>query len=65
MPFPKPGQEPYPVVQLRDVIKRHPKTTIVWAHAGLGRIVHPIKDQLSFLDRGLANPALPNFYVDL
>ena len=26
--------------------KRHPKTNIIWAHAGVGRIVHPVKDQL-------------------
>jgi hypothetical protein len=65
MPFPRPGQEPYPVVQLRDVVKRHPKTTIVWAHCGLGRIVHPVKDQLSFVERGLNNPELKNLYIDI
>ena len=65
MPFPRPGQDPYPVVQLRDVVKRHPKTTIIWAHAGLGRIVHPIKDQLGILERGLQNPALSHLYIDL
>ena len=27
MPFPKPGQEPYQLVQLRELFKRHPKTT--------------------------------------
>jgi hypothetical protein len=65
MPFPRPGQDPYPVVQLRDVTKRHPKTTIIWAHAGLGRIVHPIKDQLGIIERGLQNPELSHLYIDL
>ena len=65
MPFPKPGQEPYQVVQMRDLIRRHPKTTIIWAHAGLGRVVRPVKDQLAIMDRGLANPELKNLYVDL
>jgi predicted TIM-barrel fold metal-dependent hydrolase len=65
MPFPKPGQEPYQVTQLRDLIKRHPQTTIIWAHAGLGRIVRPLPDQLGIMERGLANPELKNFYVDL
>ena len=65
MPFPRPGQEPYQVVQLRDLIARHPRTTVIWAHAGLGRIVRPVKDQLAILERGLANPALANLYVDL
>jgi len=65
MPFPRPDQEPYQVLQLRDLIKRHPKTTIIWAHAGLGRIVRPVKEQLSIMERGLANPDLKNLYVDL
>ena len=65
MPFPKPGQEPYPVLQMRELIKRHPKTTIIWAHMGVGRIVHPVKDQLAMMARGLENPDLKNFYVDL
>ena len=39
MPFPKPGQDPYPVVQLGQLLKRHSKTTVIWAHCGLGRIV--------------------------
>jgi predicted TIM-barrel fold metal-dependent hydrolase len=65
MPFPKPGQEPYLVVQLRDLIKRHPRTQVIWAHIGLGRIVHPVKDQLAMMERGLANPDLANLYVDI
>jgi predicted TIM-barrel fold metal-dependent hydrolase len=65
MPFPKPGQEPYPAVQLRDVFKRHPKTTIIWAHCGLGRIVHPIHDQIQIVAKGLDNPELKHLYIDI
>jgi predicted TIM-barrel fold metal-dependent hydrolase len=65
MPFPRPGQDPYQVVQLRDLIMRHPRTTIIWAHAGLGRVVRPVKDQLAIMERGLANPDLKNLYIDL
>jgi predicted TIM-barrel fold metal-dependent hydrolase len=65
MPFPRPGQDPYMAVQLRDLVKRHPKTTIIWAHAGLGRIVHPIRDQLAILERGLGNPELKHLYIDI
>src|SRR6187401_2589649 len=65
MPFPKPGQEPYSAVQLRELFLRHPNTTIIWAHIGLGRIVHPMKDQISIIERGLAHPTLKNLYVDL
>jgi hypothetical protein len=65
VPFPKPGQEPYMVLQMRDLLKRHPDVNIIWAHAGLGRVVHPVKDQLSFMVRGLANPELRGFYIDI
>ena len=65
MPFPKPGQEPYVLVQLRDLLVRHPNTTVIWAHVGLGRIVRPVQDQIALLDRGLSNPALANMYIDL
>jgi predicted TIM-barrel fold metal-dependent hydrolase len=65
MPFPKPGQDPYQIAQLYDLFKRHPKTTIIWAHCGLGRIVHPVKDQASLIERALSNPDLQHLYVDI
>jgi Amidohydrolase len=65
MPFPKPGQEPYQLDQLRALFQRHPKTTIIWAHAGLGRVVRPVKDQLAILERSLANPASAHVNIDI
>jgi hypothetical protein len=65
MPFPKAGQEPWIVPQFRDLLLRHPNAVMIWAHAGVGRIVHPVKDHLAMMERGLANPKLKNFYVDI
>ena len=65
VPFPKPGQDPYMVVQLRELVARHPRTTLIWAHMGLGRVVHPVPDQLAILERGLANPDHANLHVDI
>jgi predicted TIM-barrel fold metal-dependent hydrolase len=65
MPFPRPGQDPYLVLQLRDLVKRHPRAKIIWAHIGLGRIVHPVKDQLGMMERALGNPDLANLYLDI
>jgi len=65
MPFPKPGQEPYIVPQFRDLMLRHPQSVVIWAHAGVGRIVHPVKDHLAMMERGIANPQMKNFYVDI
>ena len=41
MPFAKADAEPVYLTQMKALLKRHPKTTIIWAHIGLGRIVHP------------------------
>src|SRR5262245_30256706 len=65
VPFPKPEQEPYQIIQLRDLFLRHPQTTIIWAHAGLGRVVQPVPRQLALLELLLSNPALPRVYIDL
>ncbi len=65
MPFPKPGQDPYLVVQMRDLIRRHPRTMVIWAHIGLGRVVHPVKDQLGIMERGLTDPGLKHLHLDI
>ncbi len=64
-PFPKPGQDPYQVVQLSQLFKRHPRTTIIWAHLGLGRIVHPMKDMAAIIERAVASPELSHVYFDI
>ena len=54
MPFAKAGAEPVFLTQMKDLLRRHPKTTIVWAHLGLGRVVHPVQDQASAARRSAA-----------
>ena len=65
MPFPKPGQDPYQAAQLGALFRRHPKTQIIWAHCGLGRIVRPVKDQLGIVDRALGDPSLSHLSIDI
>ena len=65
MPFPKNGQENWDLAQLRELFKRHPTTTIIWAHCGVGRIVRPLKDQMAMLDKALANPDFGHVYIDI
>ncbi len=65
MPFPKPGQEPYILAQLRRVLARHPNTSIIWAHTGLGRIVRPVKDHVALIGRAMADPELAHVNVDI
>ncbi len=65
MPFPKPGQPPYLLDQLGALFRRHPNTSIIWAHCGLGRIVRPIKDQLEMVEHALADPSLQHVHIDI
>jgi predicted TIM-barrel fold metal-dependent hydrolase len=64
-PFPRPDHESYQLAQLRELFLRQPRTTIIWAHAGLGRVVRPVAQQLEILDRLLSSPLLPRVYIDL
>jgi len=65
-PYPKLDQDTYMLSQLRELFLRHRKTTIIWAHCGLGRVVRPIKDQLGRrLEKALADPQLKNVSIDL
>ena len=43
MPFAKTDAPPVYLAQMLALLKRHPKTSIIWAHVGLGRIVHPVQ----------------------
>jgi predicted TIM-barrel fold metal-dependent hydrolase len=63
-PFPKPGKPNY-LNGMQDLIRRHPKTTIIWAHVGVGRIVAPLKDMFTPFDQMLSDPAYNNLYIDI
>ena len=65
MPFPKSGQEPYLLAQMKALFLRHPTATIIWAHIGVGRVVRPVTDQLVLLDRALQNPELKHVMIDI
>lgn len=65
MPFPRPNQEPYQLAQLKALFTRHPKTSIIWAHAGLGRIVRPVSEHLTLLEKALSAPELAHVNIDI
>ena len=51
MPFAKENAEPVYLTQMKALLKRHPNATIIWAHMGLGRIVHPVRASVSAAER--------------
>src|SRR5689334_24161955 len=44
-PFTKAGAPPAYLEQIKALFKRHPGTTFIWAHIGVGRVVRPVSEQ--------------------
>jgi hypothetical protein len=75
MPFAKQNAEPVYLTQMKALLKRHPKTSIIWAHIGLGRIVHPVQaseglvernpTQLEIVESMVTDPALSHMNFDI
>jgi hypothetical protein len=75
VPFAKTDAEPVYLTQMKALLKRHPKTTIIWAHIGLGRIVHPVRVSAEAAERNpthvqivesmLTDPALNHVSFDI
>jgi len=57
--------EPAYLAQLKAVLKRHPNTTIIWAHMGLGRLVAPPPNFFQEIDTILHDPDFRNVYFDI
>ncbi len=51
--------------EVKTLFARHPKTTIIWAHTGLGRVVRPIRDHAATLAGILADPRFNHVYFDI
>src|SRR5690348_715513 len=51
VPFAKDNAEPAYLSQMKDLLKRHSQTAIIWAHVGLGRIVHPVRASAGAAER--------------
>ena len=75
MPFAKTDAEPVYLTQMKALLKRHPKASIIWAHTGLGRVVHPAQvsataaerspNHIEILEALLTDPALAHVAFDI
>ena len=77
MPFAKVGAEPVFLSQMKALLHRHPSATIIWAHTGLGRVVHPVQGSASadtaersprhieIVTELLNDPALSHLHFDI
>jgi predicted TIM-barrel fold metal-dependent hydrolase len=65
MPLAKQDTEPVYLGQMKALLRRHPNTTIIWAHVGLGRVIHPVRNQLAIVEKVLGTPALSHLNFDI
>ena len=75
MPFAKPDAEPVYLAQMKSLLKRHPAAAIIWAHTGLGRVVHPAQsseqpaerspNHVEIVEAMLADPSLGHVHFDI
>jgi predicted TIM-barrel fold metal-dependent hydrolase len=77
VPFAKEGAEPAYLAQAKALLRRHPGATIIWAHVGLGRVVHPVQassvgaasawnpNQLTIVEGILSDPGLRHVCFDI
>lgn len=65
VPFAKPGAEPAYLSQMKEVLARHPKTTIIWAHTGMGRVVRPVQGHAAVIEAILKDPRFDHVYFDI
>jgi predicted TIM-barrel fold metal-dependent hydrolase len=75
MPFAKPDAEPVYLTQMKSLLKRHTSAAIIWAHTGLGRVVHPAEASAQAAERSanhveiveamLADPSLAHVHFDI
>ena len=65
VPFAKEGTQPAYLGEMKALFKRHPNTTIIWAHTGMGRIVRPIKNHAANVAAILGDPAFSHVYFDI
>jgi predicted TIM-barrel fold metal-dependent hydrolase len=63
VPFAKPGSKPAYLEQMRALLARHPQTTLIWAHTGLGRVIRPVEHHAAVLE-ALLNE-FGNLYLDI
>src|SRR5262249_28446014 len=57
-PFAKAGAPPAYLDQIKALFKRHPRTTIIWAHIGVGRVIRPVQEQGAIVEQIIRDPEL-------
>ena len=64
-PFARKGEAPVFLAQFKDLLRRHPRNSIIWAHTGLGRVIQPVEHHLAMLEAILDDPDFRNVCFDI
>ena len=64
-PFAANGAKPAYLEQMRALLKKHPQTSIIWAHTGMGRVVRPVRNHAATLESILRDPAFSHVNFDI
>jgi hypothetical protein len=77
MPFAKQNAPPVYLTQMKALLLRHKNASIIWAHMGLGRVVHPVQasasagpgerppNHIEIIESMLADPELAHVNFDI
>jgi predicted TIM-barrel fold metal-dependent hydrolase len=64
-PFANPDSPPAYLDQMKAVLRRHPNTTIIWAHTGLGRVIRPIQNHARMIADIVKDPEMKHVMFDI
>jgi predicted TIM-barrel fold metal-dependent hydrolase len=64
-PFPKATTPNVYLNQIKTLFRRHPGTTVIWAHMGLGRVIQPLADHPGELAKILDDPEMSHVNFDI
>ncbi|HYR44786.1 MAG TPA: amidohydrolase family protein [Terriglobia bacterium] len=65
IPFASPGKPPSYLDGMKALLQRHPRTTIIWAHMGVGRVVRPIRNHARMIEDILRDPEMGHVMFDI
>ncbi len=65
VPFAKPEEKPAYLDAMKTLLRRHPNVKTIWAHVGLGRVIHPVSQHADTIRKMVEDPTLSHVYFDI
>jgi predicted TIM-barrel fold metal-dependent hydrolase len=65
IPFANQEKPPAYLDPMKELLRRHPRTTIIWAHMGVGRVIRPINRHMQMIEEILKDPAMRHVMFDI